>query len=201
MKYLSIILLAFLTFSSCKTGKKEVVTYKESVTVKNKADYSQKFINGLEAFKSMGEFELIGNKMILNTTDTIYFPEQPLLHKKITLTAKKGELAIALHIERINQVAIAYMIEMVEFGKSNYTHKGIAEISSGFFLGDETDTNDLTGLAYSSTSFSDLKDECYTYIRLGNEGKTKYLLGKIKKNCNGKIMDFNLDNFLTLIEK
>ncbi len=111
-------LILFLLILSCKTEKIEAQPKKETkktatVIVKNKADYSQKFINDLEAFKSMGQFELIGNTMLLNTNDTIYFPEQPLFHKKITLTAKKGELAIALHIKRINQVTIEYQLEMV----------------------------------------------------------------------------------------
>jgi hypothetical protein len=39
-------------------------------------------------------------------------------------------------------------------------------------------------------------------IRLGyEEAISPYLMGKLKKNCNGQIMDITLDNFPTLIEK
>jgi hypothetical protein len=91
---------------------------------------------------------------------------------------------------------------MVEFGKASYNYKGQADLNPRFYFGAETDESSLSGISYLSTEFSDSRDSCYTYIRLGREEDSgPYLLGNIKKNCNGKIQDIGLDNFPTLIEK
>ena len=179
-----------------KTGQKEAV-----VIVKNKSDYSEKFINGLKKMNAFGDFELIDNFLILNNKDTIEFPNRPEIDKWIVLTARKDNLAIALKVKRINQVSIEYRIEMTEFGKASYNSNGIAEISSGFFLGSESDTYEVTGNSYFSTSYQDENNKCFTYIRLGTQDEKSYLLGKIIKNCNGKIKEINLKNFPVLREK
>ncbi len=179
-----------------KTEQKEAI-----VIVKNKSDYSEKFINGLKKMNGFGDFELTDNLLILKNKDTIEFPNKPEINKQIVLTAIKENLAIALKIKRINQVSIEYIIEMTEFGKSSFKSNGIAEISSGFFLGSESDTYEATGTSYFSTSYQNENDECYTYIRLGTQDGNSCLLGKIIKNCNGKIKDIDLENFPTLREK
>lgn len=171
------------------------------VIVKNKSDYSEKFINGLKKMNGFGDFELTGNFLILKNKDTIEFPNRPEINKRIVLTAIKDNLAIALKIKRVNQVSIEYIIEMTEFGKSSFKSNGIAEISSGFFLGSESDTYEATGNSYFSTSYQNENDKCFTYIRLGTQEDASYLLGKIIKNCNGKIKEINLENFPTLREK
>ena len=176
-------------------------TKETEIVIKNKSDYSEKFIQGL---KGLGykKFELIDSLLLINGTDTAYFPEIPKIRKQIVLTGKKGNLAIALTVKRINYTTIDYKIEMIEFGKTSHNQSGQADIISSFFFGAESDESEKTGLAYFVTEFAEYReDDCYTYIRLGYEEETgPYLLGKLKKNCNGKIMNINLDNF-TLIEK
>lgn len=179
-----------------KTGQKEAI-----VIVKNKSDYSEKFINGLKKMNGFGDFKLTDNLLILKNKDTIEFPNRPEINKQIVLTAIKENIAIALKIKRINQVSIEYIIEMTEFGKSSFESNGIAEISSAFFLGSESDIYEATGTSFLSTSYQNESNECYTYIRLGTQDRNSYLLGKIIKNCNGKIKDINLENFPTLHEK
>lgn len=180
-----------------QTDKKET-----EIVIKNKADYSEKFIQGL---KELGyeKFELKDSLLLINGKDTAYFPETPEIGKQIVLTGKKGNLAIALTVKRINYTTVDYKIEMVEFGKTSHNQSGRADIISSFFFGAESDESEKTGNGYFVTEFTEYKDkDCYTYIRLGYEEETgPYLLGKLKKNCNGKIMDIDLDNFTTLIEK
>ncbi|WP_108808498.1 hypothetical protein [Aquimarina spinulae] len=175
---------------------------KTEISIKNKSDYSENFIEGL---KKLGEekITLSDNLLILNDTDTIYFPETPKINRRITLTGKKGNLAIAVTIKRFNYTTVDYKIEITEFGKSNHTQKGKADIASSFYFGDESDESEKTGVSYFVTEFSEQREsDCYTYIRLGYEKETgPYLLGKIIKNCNGKLSDIDLDNFPTLIEK
>lgn len=175
---------------------------KTEIVVKNEADYSEKFIQGLREL-GYENFELKDSLLLINGKDTVYFPETPKIGKQIVLTGKKGNLAIALTVKRINYTTVDYKIEMVEFGKTSHNQSGQADIISSFFFGAESDESEKTGIGYFVTEFTEYKDkDCYTYIRLGYEEETgPYLLGKLKKNCNGKIMDINLDNFTTLIEK
>ncbi|PKV50091.1 hypothetical protein ATE84_2140 [Aquimarina sp. MAR_2010_214] len=172
------------------------------ISIKNKSDYSDKFIEGLKKMREE-KITLSDNLLILSDGDTIYFRETPEIGRRITLTGKKGNLVIVVTIKRFNYTTIDYKIEMTEFGKLNHTQSGKADIASGFYFGDESDTIDKTGISYFSTEFTDLREnDCYTYIRLGYEKETgPYLLGKIVKNCNGKLSDIDLDNFPTLIEK
>lgn len=180
----------------------EIEKKETEISIKNKSDYSEKFIEGL---KKLGEekITLSDNLLILNDRDTIYFPKTPKINRRITLTGKKDNLAIAVTVKRFNYTTIDYKIEITEFGKSNHTQKGKADIASGFYLGDESDESEKTGVSYFVTEFSDLREsDCYTYIRLGYEKETgPYLLGKIIKNCNGKLSDIDLDNFPALLEK
>ena len=130
------------------------------------------------------------------------FPKVPLIGKRTVLTCKKDELAIALTIERINQTTINYNLKIAEFENINYNYEGQADLSTHFYFGTETDQSSLSGLSYLSNEFIDNQDSCYIYIRLGVENDSgPYLLGKIKKNCNGGIENFTLDNLPTLVEK
>jgi hypothetical protein len=175
---------------------------KTDIVVKNKADYSENFIQGLREL-GYDKFELKDSLLLINGKDTAYFPETPKIGKQIILTGRKGNLAIALTVKRINYTTVDYKIEMVEFGKTSHNQSGQADIISSFFFGAESDESEKTGNGYFITEFTEYKDkDCYTFIRLGYEEETgPYLLGKLKKNCNGKIMDIDLDNFTTLIEK
>ena len=175
---------------------------KTEIVVKNKADYSENFIQGLREL-GYEKFVLKDSLLLINGKDTAYFPETPKIGKHIVLTGRKGNLAIALTVKRINYTTVDYIIEMVEFGKSSHNQSGQADIISSFFLGAESDESEKTGNGYFVTEYTEYKDkDCYTFIRLGYEEETGLnLLGKLKKNCNGKIMDIDLDNFTTLIEK
>lgn len=66
-----------------QTDKKET-----EIIIKNKADYSEKFIQGL---KELGydKFELKDSLLLINGKDSAYFPETPKIGKQIVLTGKK----------------------------------------------------------------------------------------------------------------
>jgi hypothetical protein len=175
-------------------NKATINKIKTEIIAKNKANYSD---NGYE------KFELKDSLLLVNGKDTVYFPSAPKVGKVIVLTGRKNNLAISLTIKRINYTTIDYKIEMVEFGKKRHNQSGQADLISSFFFGAESDINETTGNEYFVSEFNEYKNnECYTLIRLGYE-KTSgpYLLGKVKKNCNDKFMDVDLENFPTLIEK
>jgi len=171
--------------------------------IDNESQYSKNFVSKLRTAKGMKEIEFQEGKMILNKKDSISFPEIPDLNRKIKFTGRKENLAIALSINRINYTSIEYILEMVEFGKSSKTTKGMADLNGFFFLGSESDTDELTGEGYFSTEFLNTKDSCYTNIRIGNleESNDRPLLAKIVKNCNGEVINLDLDNFPALREK
>lgn len=172
-----------------------------SIFIKDRSDYSINFLNVMIE-SGIDNVSLIDSFLILGQKDTVTFPQIPLIGKKTILTAKKDELAIALTIKRINQTTIDYKIEMVEFGNVSYNYRGQADLIPRFYFGAETDESSLSGISYLSTEFSTHQDSCYTYIRLGKEKDSgPYLLGKIIKNCNGKIKNIDLDTFPTLVEK
>lgn len=173
----------------------------KSIFIKDSSDYSSSFLNEMKR-SGMKNVSLVDSFLILRPADTVTFPQTPQIGKRTVLTAKKDELAIALTIERINQTAIDYKIELVEFGNASFNYKGQANLNPRFYFESETDESSISGISYLSTEFTDNQDSCYTYIRLGREEVSgPYLLGKIKKNCNGEIQDIGLDNFPTLVEK
>lgn len=224
MKRIVYLILVFSTLTSCQTKKYEhtdkskdgpidLGEYKNgpgdlstpekeySIFIKDSSDYSTNFLKELEK-SGMSNVSLVDSFLILSPADTVVFPQFLQIGEKTILTAKKNKLAIALTIERINQTTIDYKVEMVEFGNISYNFKGQADLNPRFNFEPETDESSLSGISYSSTEYRNSQDSCQTIIRLGREKDSgPYLLGKIIKNCNGKIQDIELGNFPTLIEK
>jgi hypothetical protein len=166
------------------------------IIVKNKADYSENFIKGLQKF-GYKKIELIDSFLIIDQKDTVTFSMAQRIGEQIVYTGRQGNLAIALTITRMNYTTIDYKVEMVEFGKANHNESGQADIRSGFFLGAESNDDERTGEAYFVTEYINNKTkDCYTSIRLSDD-----YLGKIIKDCNGKIKDITLDNFTSLYRK
>lgn len=174
------------------------------IVVDNESDYSKKFIDGLKEISHYKKFMLKKNVLIIEETDTTYFSETPKIGERYVLTGEKDGLKISVTVKRINYTTVDYTIEMFSSGgELKHSQVGQADIASAFFLGDESDESDKSGINYFVTEYSESREnDCYTYIRLGYEEETDPgLLGKIIKNCNGDIQDIDLDNFPTLIEK
>ncbi|GAB5464687.1 MAG: hypothetical protein Kapaf2KO_01230 [Candidatus Kapaibacteriales bacterium] len=185
--------------SEYKTGSSSLSN--KSIYVKDSNDYSKAFLKEIEV-SGLDDIYLIDSILILSRKDTVIFPREPQIGEITVLTAKKNDLAVALTIQRINQSTIDYKIEIVQFGSTNYSYEGQADLNAQFYLGAEIDISSLSGMSYHTTEFSDNQDSCYTYIRLGkDESSGSFLLGKIQKNCNGSINDIRFDNFPSLIEK
>jgi hypothetical protein len=194
-------ILIGLTFVSSiysqNVDKNEVPSYNTEIVIKNKADYSEHFIQGL---KELGfqKIELKDSLLIIDNKDTVLFSKTPKIGELSVYTGKKGNLAIAVTVKRINYTTVDYQIEMVEFGKTSHTQSGQADIISSFFFGPESNINEQTGEGYFVTEYTDNRaDNCATQIRIGDENE----LAKIIKYCNGKIKDITLENFTTLHKK
>ncbi|ASS49139.1 MAG: hypothetical protein A3D31_04575 [Candidatus Fluviicola riflensis] len=175
---------------------------KAVVVVKNEADYSKAFLEGLRKSTGFRKFNLRDSLFIINDQDTVLFPESVKIGDEIQFTGRKDELAIALRVKRINYTTVSYVLEMVEFGNTSHNQKGTADLSSGFFLGSESIQDD-EGELYFVDEYSDEKSEaCNFQIRIGRDEKRgNALFVKIAKSCNGKIRNINMDNFPMLLEK
>lgn len=174
---------------------------KATVIVKNTDDYSAAFIAGLRESTGFRKFSLKDSLLIVDNQDTILFPQSINIGDELKFTGRKDELAIALTIKRLNYTTVSYWVEMVEFGKANHDQKGTADLSSGFFLGSESD--EQNGELYMVDEFIDQgKRDCMLKIRIGSEPEKNGLrVCKIVKNCNGKLKNITLTNFPTLVEK
>ena len=219
MKQTFYIILAFFILIGCKSKQKEnthekqeiiketdnshvqVALKNQSIVIKDSTHYSISFLKKFKESKVENAL-FTDSLLILDNRDTISFPSEPKTGKRTVLTARKGNLAIALTIKRVNYTTIDYRIEMVEFGKSSFNSNGQADLSPNFYFGSETDESRLSDLSYLVTQFSDTKDSCFTYIRIGKEkNSSSYLLGEIIKNCNGELRDISLKDSPTLMEK
>ena len=194
-------ILIGLTFVSSiysqNVDKNEVLSYNTEIVIKNKAAYSEHFIEGL---KDLGfqKIELKDSLLIIDNKDTVQFSHTPKIGEHSVYTGKQGNLAIAVTVKRINYTTVDYQIEMVEFGKTSHTQFGQADIISSFFFGPESNIDEQTGIGYFVTEYTDNRaNNCATHIRIGDENE----LAQIIKYCNGKIKDITLDNFTTLHKK
>lgn len=184
---------------SLNVDENEVTSNKKEteIIIKNKSDYSEKFIQGL---KELGyrKIELKDSLLIIDSKDTAVFSKTPKIGEYRVYTGIQDNLAIAVSVKRINYTTVNYKIEMVEFGKTSHNQSGQADLISSFFFGAESNEDERTGEGYFVTEYTDNRENnCYTHIRLGDEKE----LANIIKNCNGKIKDITLENFRTLHRK
>lgn len=174
-----------------------LIPQKAEIIIKNKNDYSNKFIKGLDLL-DFRKIELIDSLLILDGIDTVFFPTKSKFGKQAVYTGIQDNLAIAITVKWVNYTTIEYRIEMTEFGKTSHNQNGKAELGPSFFFGAESNDDERTGESFFVTEFTDhLENSCNTRIRLGDDGR----LAKLYKNCNGKIRDIDMDNFGTLHRK
>lgn len=174
----------------------------DSFVLADSSLYSENFLFNLYSIHH-ASCELKDSFLILDKKDTILFPSVPEIGKSFTLTAKKGEYAIALHLQRINYTTINYSLEMIEFGNASYQEEGQAYLQADFYLNASSDPSENAMGATTQTEFSSFQENnCYVYIQLAyKDSMHSQLLGKLIKNCNGKLDEITLDNFPTFIEK
>ena len=148
---------------------------KKSIFNKDSADYSASFLNEMERLGAKN-IALVDSFMILGNTDTIRFPQEPRIGERIVLTARKDHLAIALTVKRLNQTAIDYKVELVEFGNANYTTRGQAEISLYDYVSSQTGLKDEANWSDFPAAFDHLQDTCYLqhYARSTSRSRTAF---------------------------
>ncbi len=171
------------------------------VTIDNPADYSEDFVNILKEQKQFTPVHLSGDSMIIDGK-SIPFPNVPILNQEFIFRGDNKNIALGLIIKRFNYSSISYTIEMEDSKSKQHKKTGIADMSPYFFLGAESDVNELTDQSYFALEYSDTKGDCYTNIRIGidyshsDEGE---YAAKIVSNCNGDCKDLELEKSPVLV--
>lgn len=170
------------------------------VTVKRPDQYSLEFIEALEQESGYKTIHLVDSLMILDSQDTVLFPIYPAVGELVELKRVKDNLTVSVQVKRVSQSTVQYRTELLETGKEVNREEGRADLNPFFFFGAESDANDSLGTNYSCTEFARVRDSCETVIRIGRDEQNKYV-GKLVKNCNGKVRVLGLDDSPTLFGK
>lgn len=173
-----IFLLIILTGWNCSSQP-------SNVSVKDKSQYDQSFIEGLARFKK--PVRLVDN-FIIAEGDTTHFPEILALKREVIFKGKKNDQQFVLTISRINLTTLPYSFRLTNSsGKSVIIKSGKAILGSMFFLGCEVDIDDLTGEGYSSYEYWDQSKEYVLSIRVGmTKDNSEKLRAKISYGGNSK---------------
>ena len=163
--------------------------------VKDKSQYSARFLAELQdhVMPQNGEVSLDGNTVIFHGDRMMLSPFNQL-NETIVLKGNQNNINIELSIKAVNYSSIEYTMLLQENGKS-HTSSGQAHVPATFFLGSESIENPADGISILAHNFSiDAKDDCYGEITIAKDEKTNKFIGKIFKNCNGKLSELDQDN-------
>lgn len=171
-----------------------------SMIIRDSSLYSVSFLKSLKPQKAHWKFFLDGDRLIINGSDTVLFPDALPLDKVIFLTGRKGDLRINLFVKRILLSTIDYKIEVIKNNNPPTIKTGLADLSPYFFLHSKMDEVDSTGYSFESTEYWDINGNYLTSIKVGKaRDNNKLLLGKIE--CKLTSIEINPDNCPTLIGK
>ena len=123
------------------------------------------------------------------------------LNKPYKFTARKENIAVALSVEKLNQVAIKYKLEIVAFGKGNYHKEGVAEIKGCIPIGLESEISPITGDLVFVDEYFDRTDSCFFHIRIGKDDEVPYMFARLSSDCDTKFVEIAKDDFPKLREK
>jgi hypothetical protein len=168
----------------------------EKIYIKDKSLYDPVFIAKLSEYNE--PIKLIDNYILVGR-DTVYFPEDLPLNKETIFKGANDQNAFVLTVTRINLTTLNYSFQLS--GKDNspiINRTGKATLSL-FFLGSETDDDEVTGDGYLSTEYWHKSSDCDFAIRIGEKDDNEKLRAKIKLHCkDDKLKTIDLDDIPTL---
>jgi hypothetical protein len=155
--------------------------------VNDKSLYDPAFLAGLA-----DQQVILKDNYILLGPDTVYFSEDLPLNKATVFKATKGNNNFLLTLTRINLTSLNYDFRLTDKSdKAVMTRSGKATLGSQFYLGAETDEDELLGEAYLSTEYWDNSDGCSFSIRVGEKDQNGQLRARLTLDCN----DLSKKNF------
>jgi hypothetical protein len=136
------------------------------------AGYSRAFLSQfLEQNKMLSGVHLHEGCVIIGN-DTTFFPDDLPLYKELVFKGLQDEEKLALFLKRINYTTLEYRFEQSS-GNAHKSIKGRADLNAGFFLGAETDTDDLDETNYLAVEYFDYSEGVSRSIRVGRNEKNQ----------------------------
>lgn len=162
--------------------------------------YDKIFLDKLSEYRE--PVKLSGN-ILLTGQDTVYFPEDLLLHQETIFKGSKDNSDFLLILTRTNLTGLNYSFQLMNSSKHTEISKsGRAILNPFFFLGAESDDDDRTGEGYLSVEYTDESSNCLFAIRIGERDENGKLRAKIKLFCkDSKTKSMDLDEIPTLREE
>jgi len=185
MKY-SYIVLAFLLLG-CNQNKEKVelqvadkLTVKETskkgevtdmklgspqLIIKDSSKYSKEFLEYLKSEKFGSRIELFDNDIVIDG-DTSIFSDNLKLSRTYNFYADDNDKTFILKVKKRNLTTIDFEFNSIESGQAQYSKKGEANMLSAFFLGSETNEDELDGMLYPVDQYYMKNDSEIISIRL-----------------------------------
>ena len=177
-------------------------TVKHDISIVDKSNYDQTFIDGLSDFKE--EIKLEKNYIVVGR-DTTDFPDDLPLNTKRIFKGDTDEQNYVLTVTRTNFTNINYKFKLTDKKNKIIADKsGTAILSAGFVLASEVDEDEgEDGVAYGSSEYWDKANDCWFSIRVGigkdEKGRQR---AKLVYGCEDKNKrTFNVDQCPTLRTK
>ncbi len=165
---------------------------KEKLLIKDSNEYSKRFLEKLLHYPPNSfRFKLQDSIMVVDGQGEAKFPMKLPLNRWKKYSASKYGTFYMLKVKRINYTTILYDIEVLKDAKKIFVKSGEADITQGFWLASDTDTDDSTGTLFGSVSYYDETKSDWIHIGIGiNENKARF--GIFGNNNNEKTKCPNL---------
>lgn len=138
--------------------------------------------------------------LVLDQIDTAFIPLDLAIGKTIEFSGSKYGKHYFLMLTQLNYTSIRFGFSVYENSKLINKQVGYVNLLPLFFLGSESDEDDVSGISYLSTEYISSTKDCDFAIRLG-KNETNELLIKIKRSCSDSIKNINIDQSPTFRRK
>lgn len=160
--------------------------------VKDSGMYARSFLNGLKHSGYGRTYKIIDSTLILDQADTAFIPLYMAIGSTAEFVGSKNGRHYFLMLTQLNYTTIRCGLAVYKNSELIDKQVGHAQLQSLFFLGSESDEDDVSGTSYLSTEYVSSNKDCEFSIRLGaNDGNE--LLVKVKRGCNDSTKNIGLD--------
>jgi hypothetical protein len=161
--------------------------------VKDSSMYARSFLDSLKYSGYGKTYKITDGTLILDQRDTAFIPLDLTIGKTTEFVGSKNDRHYYLLLTQLNYTTIRFGVAVYENKELIDKQVGDADLRPLFFLGAESDDDEVSGISYLSTEYASSKNkDCGFAIRLG-KNEANELLVKIKRRCNDSIKSIRLD--------
>ncbi len=182
--------LAFMASSLFGQRNQPLATLTGADTIR----YSREYIEELRSSGMASSISLVDSMMVVDGL-TVFFPTDLKLDQWYVFSASTAKEMIELRVKRINYTNIQYEFWIGNEDKRN-EDEGMV-IGGPDILGSEIDEDDLSGVAYTATEYSNCSLHCCRSIRIGRNDADE-LVAKYTRHCDLPGRDIDLYDLPTL---